>query len=425
MSPPSNVVDKQFRTSGNRSFQYGGVAQSQDIANYAGPNMIRNPSYGGMKSSLMANGNAILNNSGTNFYNNNPNQLEYKKAEVLDEISGMRNKYLASGGNDPNFLKNLENMEMFYKNLKSPNNNMIPEEIKKLIEAKEEENKRLKEQLELLKMRDEKAETPGNFALGDINLRLNGLNPNNQNMFNIYQNTKEFFLQNEVRSVDLDDEERVLVSLVAQEADALRMLSQLPVGTELYRFKMEQFKELSTTRAEIEKIVQEQRLQKLRRAFEKKRREEDRKFENERWVDEQRKNILANRLRRDLQTNKVEQKYDPTEGFIIHWDYCLGIPKRNDSCQLVYGIYINGDEVYAPRLIDPHPCEIDTSITNRCIFGESHHIMDIPANSNALLIFEIQIFPNKDNPQPKLVSYGWTQLDLFDARRELRYNNCN
>lgn len=48
---------------------------------------------------------------------------------------------------------------------------------------------------------------------------------------------------------------------------------------------MEQFKELSITRAEIEKIVQEQRLQRLRRGFELKRREEDRKFENVNWID--------------------------------------------------------------------------------------------------------------------------------------------
>lgn len=45
------------------------------------------------------------------------------------------------------------------------------------------------------------------------------------------------------------------MNLTAQEVDQLRMLSKIPVGTELYRFKMEQFKELSNTRVEIEKIV--------------------------------------------------------------------------------------------------------------------------------------------------------------------------
>jgi hypothetical protein len=49
----------------------------------------------------------------------------------------------------------------------------------------------------------------------------------------------EFFLQNDVRGTDLTEEERVLMSLSAQEVDAMRVLSRIPVGTELYRFKME------------------------------------------------------------------------------------------------------------------------------------------------------------------------------------------
>ena len=67
--------------------------------------------------------------------------------------------------------------------------------------------------------------------------------------------------------MDLTSEERTLMSLIQQEVDALRIVSQIPIGTELYKFKMEQFKELSTTRAEIEKIVQEQRLQRSQKGL--------------------------------------------------------------------------------------------------------------------------------------------------------------
>ena len=55
--------------------------------------------------------------------------------------------------------------------------------------------------------------------------------------------------------MDLTKEEQILMNLTAQEVDQLRMISRVPVGTEIYRFKMEQYKELSTMRAEIEKIV--------------------------------------------------------------------------------------------------------------------------------------------------------------------------
>ena len=290
------------------------------------------------------------------------------------------------------------------------------------MDEKDIENERLRNELEFIKSRNNKSEpTNENLTLADMHLKFNGMGGSAPNGFNLYANTEEFFLQNQARSVDLNDDERTLLNLQAQEADALRLLSQLPVGTELYRFKMDQYKELSTMRAEAEKILQEHRLLKLRRDYEKVRREEDRKFENEKWVDEQRKNVIAGRIRKDLGATPLNKQYDPLEGFVVHWDYCLGIPKRHDSCQLVFGIYINGTEIYPPKLIDPHPCEVDTAVTNRCIIGEQYSVSDIPANSNALIIFELQILPSRDATNPKIASYGWSQLDLFDSRRELKY----
>jgi len=63
------------------------------------------------------------------------------------------------------------------------------------------------------------------------------------------------FLQNGIRSEDLEVEERAILNLATQEYDHLRILSMLPVNSELYRFKMDQYKELSTMRAEIEKVM--------------------------------------------------------------------------------------------------------------------------------------------------------------------------
>jgi hypothetical protein len=121
------------------------------------------------------------------------------------------------------------------------------------------------------------------------------------NAFSIFSPEMEDFVQKEVRTVDLDPEERALINLTAQEVDAIRMIEQIPVGTELYRFKTEQYKELSATRAEVDKVVQEIRLQKMRRKLFNGRREYDRKIENECWIDEQRKFIIAKRMRSDLQ----------------------------------------------------------------------------------------------------------------------------
>ena len=71
------------------------------------------------------------------------------------------------------------------------------------------------------------------------------------------------FRQNEERNADLETEERAIMNLQAQEFDQLRLIEKLPKDSELYKFKMQQFKELSVMRAESEKLLQQQRLQKL------------------------------------------------------------------------------------------------------------------------------------------------------------------
>ena len=63
---------------------------------------------------------------------------------------------------------------------------------------------------------------------------------------------------NNPRNPDLNDFERGFTFMSAQEADQVRLMRQIPIGTDLYRFKVEQFKETSTTRAEIEKLMYEQ-----------------------------------------------------------------------------------------------------------------------------------------------------------------------
>ena len=63
------------------------------------------------------------------------------------------------------------------------------------------------------------------------------------------------FRQNELRSEDLEVEERALMNLAAQEYDALRILSKLPKESEIYQYKMQQYREMSTMRAEMEKML--------------------------------------------------------------------------------------------------------------------------------------------------------------------------
>ena len=48
-------------------------------------------------------------------------------------------------------------------------------------------------------------------------------------------------------------------------------------------------------------------------------------------------------------------------------------------------------------------------------------MFEIPANSNSLLILEVQLPKGLDaNGNTIIESYGWSQLDLFDVRKELK-----
>ena len=50
-------------------------------------------------------------------------------------------------------------------------------------------------------------------------------------------------------------------------------------------------------RAEMEKMLQEQRLEKIRREFEREKIEEERRYKHEQWVEEQKRRILEAKIK--------------------------------------------------------------------------------------------------------------------------------
>ena len=85
----------------------------------------------------------------------------------------------------------------------------------------------------------------------------------------------------------------------------------MPVNSELYRYKMDQYKELSSMRSEIEKVLQEQRLERIRRDFEKEKYEDERRYNHEKWLEEQKREILAAKLKHQ-QNMPPQTMYAPT-----------------------------------------------------------------------------------------------------------------
>lgn len=99
------------------------------------------------------------------------------------------------------------------------------------------------------------------------------------------------------RNPDLNMYERASLGLEAASVDELRMMRALPVGTDLYRYKVEQTKEMATARGEVLKLIEEQRLKEMKKQYDIKTGLEDRRFEDQFWADDQMKNIIQKQLR--------------------------------------------------------------------------------------------------------------------------------
>ncbi len=105
-------------------------------------------------------------------------------------------------------------------------------------------------------------------------------------------------------------------------------------------------------RAEMEKMLQEQRLEKIRRDFEKQKVEEERKFRHEMWIEEQKRRILEAKIKNasmllnlpvndppvyddntyypdDTRVNNSSpvQMQDPNS-FVLGIDYVFNIPRE-------------------------------------------------------------------------------------------------
>ncbi|CAD8123518.1 unnamed protein product [Paramecium sonneborni] len=133
--------------------------------------------------------------------------------------------------------------------------------------------------------------------------------------------------------------------------------------------------------------------------------------------------IVENRLRKDNTLKRQQmQSYNWSEGFVVHWDYTLGLPRRSNYSQVVFGVFNEYQVICQPRLIEHKECETENYYHNRCIFGDSHQVFQVPAHPDTLMIMEVQ------NPFCKRVednvgrteTYGWTQVDLFDHNTQLK-----
>ena len=276
------------------------------------------------------------------------------------------------------------------------------------------------------------------------------------------------FRQNDYRSEDLEVEERALMNIASQEYDHLRLLSRLPANSELYRYKMDQYKELSAMRSEVEKVLQEQRLEKIRRDYEKQKYEDERRYNHEKWMEEQKREILGAKLRSNAEGNTERQPqydqpqangfnppetqnypdtaaqpppptgqfppktaipqntaevgdeekiYDPKAGFLVFFDTVARIPREHKGMQIVYGCYNNGRSLTDNRMIQYQDGEPDPESPemNRVVYDLGAQVKHVHPHPSANMIVECQVQDKDIKAGPgKFTAYGWTVINLFD-----------
>jgi len=189
--------------------------------------------------------------------------------------------------------------------------------------------------------------------------------------------------------------DNVLHNLSSQEQELLRILSNVPENSSMYKAKKMKLENLVRQRVELEKMLYN--------------RADYDQYYKEKVIDDQKRDNIAQWLRRDLSLFEKEpssQKYRPGEGFLIYWDFILNLLKEFKKVQIIYGVYNRGSTVFEPRLVDLTDVN-DTTHPNfaQVIFDINHLVRDIEAHPDSLLIFEVQI------PAPKTAAQNSTRRE--------------
>nr|XP_046248214.1 coiled-coil domain-containing protein 17 [Scatophagus argus]XP_046248215.1 coiled-coil domain-containing protein 17 [Scatophagus argus] len=123
--------------------------------------------------------------------------------------------------------------------------------------------------------------------------------------------------------------------------------------------------------------------------------------------------------------------YDPEAGFIVFYDLVLGVNVSLRALRLVTALYSEGQEVGPPTPLPPVRCLPGESQPytqslnpgNYAFLSIKQPVPRIQPSPSLSLVVEVQAAKDLDvhgHEVFKLVSHGWTQMDLFDQYNQLR-----
>ncbi|KAJ8376289.1 hypothetical protein SKAU_G00068690 [Synaphobranchus kaupii] len=123
--------------------------------------------------------------------------------------------------------------------------------------------------------------------------------------------------------------------------------------------------------------------------------------------------------------------YDPGAGFVIFYDLVLGLDATLRMVRLVVGLYAGGHDLGRPTHLPPVPCQPGGALPytnavptgNYAMLSVKQPVPRMQPSSSLTLVVEVQAAGGLDpygQEIQRLVSRGWTQLDLFDEHNQVQ-----
>ncbi len=247
---------------------------------------------------------------------------------------------------------------------------------------------------------------------------------------------------------DQTEEEKKVAELKVKERELLRTLNLCVVNSEEYNQTLIELISIINLIKELEKIIQEQKVQgewdqnqqnyhEKEGDFQKKKIEIANRLRNSAFPSDLKKSpllmmqpgqnvnkwkkSLSNHLRQVALGPTTPLVYNKNEGFGFTFDWIVGLPQKYHACQVVYATFVRGEMITSPNASDLVQCNTIRGHLNQCVINFNACIFDVNPNMDTLFILELQsLFDKEVNDNKKTEIIGWTIVDLFDMMKALK-----
>ncbi|KAL4491258.1 hypothetical protein ABPG72_021644 [Tetrahymena utriculariae] len=327
---------------------------------------------------------------------------EYLNQSSLNDVSQLRSEYVKRGGQNPEFLQNLQNIEKYFdgkKNYSRYINNPNALQIQR--------------NQSLLSNSYSHPMTNQSSMIDSFSNDLQNFSTlTNKNQLTIPPQLRASIKNSSQIAGTKSEKEQMYDYLNIQESECLLDMSRMNPNSYMYQNKKEQYQKIRHLKNEIEKSMI---FSKVNQNF-----ANIPRFSQSAVMPS---SIPSKLVDYSAQNDYFPQRngaYFPDEGFIIRFDYAALLPPTFDQVFINFGIFKKGQSLDPFLKTAVYSSEPDTVLSQKCIFTEKRNIHEVQPHQDTILYFEL--FANERDPLKRaLVKRAWTMHEVFDSQNNL---NC-